>query len=64
MNIGRAPETKRLIDSLGGVSKTAAALGVSAPAVSKWTTIPKRHNEKILALTGLSIEQLKAKKDA
>jgi predicted transcriptional regulator len=58
MNLGRTAGTQRLINKLGGVSKTAKAFGVSAAAVSKWTKVPPRHDSKVKELTGCTRDEL------
>lgn len=58
MNLGRTAGTQRLINKLGGVTKTAKAFGVSPAAVSKWTKVPPRHDGKVKELVGCTREEL------
>lgn len=55
MGTNRRPSTQRIIDELGGVSATARKLGVSGPAVSKWTTPPEKYHDRIRELTGRAV---------
>lgn len=58
-NTNRSVGTQRVINAVGGVSKTAQALGISVAAVSKWAEIPKRHEQALSTLTGKPIAELK-----
>ena len=55
----RTPCANAVIQALGGVAATSRALGLTVPAVSKWVTVPKRHDARIQELTGKSIQQFK-----
>ena len=58
-NTNRSVGTQRVINAVGGVSKTAQALGISVAAVSKWAEIPKRHEQALSTLTGRDIAEIK-----
>lgn len=55
----RSPETAAIIKACGGVAATARALGLTLPAVSKWTTVPKKYDQRIEELTGKTRNQFK-----
>jgi len=55
----RSPQAKAVIEAIGGVAKTARALGLTVPAVSKWVTVPKKHGPRVAELTGKTLEQFK-----
>ena len=55
----RSPQAKAVIEALGGVVKTARTLGLTVPAVSKWVSVPKRHDARITELTGKTLAQFK-----
>lgn len=54
----RPEDTKKIIQALGGVAKASRALGLTMPAVSKWVDVPKKHNQKILEITGKTRQEI------
>jgi hypothetical protein len=49
---------KKAIRAAGNKNRLAEALGITWPAVYKWTRIPRKRLQQVAQITGLSVEEL------